>query len=358
MEESGKRRLAAAAAVLVGIAYFLLCASPLGKQPVLAPVWARDVSSAAQAPGASPAAGAAARPFSLGGKFGYYDESGTILFAASAPYGVALSESAFATYDRLSTAFSIRSPSGKELARSGVPGYPFFAAGRRFVLAPDQCAVSELSPDGSARWTRRFGSVITAFGASPSLAVFGLMEGSIVGLDPSGEAQLDFAPGGSKLPGIYGVAVSPDGNLVGAVSGLYKQRLVVLEKRSSAYRVTYHRWLESDFRRPVAMAFTGDGERLVYEVPGGAAVYDRASRGESLIAAIPNGRVGEYLEGSRMVFLLAGDGASKRLVCVSPEDRYLVDLALRADDAFIDVRGRMIFLGADSGIVRLDLREE
>ncbi len=358
MEEIGRKRLAAAVAVFAGIVYFLVCAFPLRRQFALAPVWARDLAAAPQAPGASPAPGKTAHPFRMGSGFGYFDEGGTILFAAPAPYGVAMAGDGFAAYDRLSSGFVVRSPSGAELSKSSLPGYPFFAAGRRFVLAPDQCGVAELAPDGSARWRRQFGSVITAFGAGASLAAFGLMDGSLVGIGPGGEELLSFAPSGSRLPGIFGAAVSPDGNLVAAVSGLDKQRLVVLEKRSSAYRVTYHRWLESDFRRPVAMDFSGDGKRLVYEAPRGVAVYDRDARMESLIAAEPYGRLGERLEGSRMLLLLAGRGLDKRLVCASPEDRRLVDLPIRAADAFLESSGRSLFLGMDAELVRLDLREE
>lgn len=357
MEETGKRRLVAAATVFVGIVYFLVCALPLRKEYVLVPAWARAVGPAPQAPAASPGREAAVYPFKLGARFGYFDSNGRVLFAQPAPYGVALAPDAFAAYDRLSEGFVVRSPSGEELAKVAAPGYPFFEAGRRFVLGPDQCAVSELRPGGSIAWTRAFGSAITAFGASPSLAVFGLMDGTLVGVDKAGAERLSFSPGGSRLPGVYGVAVSSDGLLVAAVCGLDKQRLVILERRSSAYRVTYHRWLESDFRRPVAMAFTKDDRRLVYEAPGGAGVYDVETRRESLIAASAIGGVGASLDGS-MLALLAGRGPERRLICAMPRDRRVVDLPIAASDAFLQVDGRSLFIGADESIVRLDLKEE
>jgi hypothetical protein len=358
VEEIGKKRLGAALAVAAGIVYFVVCALPLRKEYVLAPVWARELDRAPQAAGSSLAPGATAYPFRLGGRFGYFDADGRLLFAEATPYGVALSRDAFAVYDRLAAGFSVRSPAGAEIARVAVPGYPFFGSGRLFVMGPDQCSVSELRQGGSVAWTRDFGSVITAFGASPSLAVFGLMDGTIVGIDTAGVPRLSFAPGGSRISGVYGVAVSPDGLLVAAVCGLDKQRLVVLERRSAAYRVTYHRWLESDFRRPVDMAFTSDGRRLVYEAPGGAGVYDVDTRTESLIAASAVGRVGASLDGSRVLVLLAGSGAERRLICAAPPDRRLVDLSIGASTAFLEVDGRSLFIGTDSHIVRLDLREE
>lgn len=370
MEELGKKRLAAAAAIFAGIVYFFVCALPLRKELVLKPVWARETVEIPHAAGEAAAsakkgadsaadqASASAHYFTLSGRFGYFEADGKLLFSAALPYGATLSPEAFATYDRLSTGFSIRSPSGAELGRSNVPGYPFFDSGRRFVLAPDQCGVTEIGRNGAVIWRRQFGSVITAYGGSPSLAAFGLMDGTIVGLGRKGEDLLSFAPGGSRLPGVYGVAVSPDGLLVAAVCGLDKQRLVVLEKRSSAYRVTFHRWLESDFRRPVAMSFTEDGRRLVYEAPGGAGVYDRATRRESLIAAGSVGPLGDSVEEAGMLALLAGSGAERRLICASPDDRRLIDLPLRASDASLEVDGRSFYLGLDGDLVRMDLREE
>ena len=157
---------------------------------------------------------------------------------------------------------------------------------------------------------------------------------------------------------MYGVAVSPDGLLVAAVCGLDKQRLVVLEKRSAAYRVTYHRWLDSDFRHSVAMAFTEDGKRLVYETPGGAGVYDRETRKESLISADSVDSLGESVQDLGMLALLIGAGSDKRLLCSSPGNNRLVDLPLRAEDAFLAVEDRSLFLGVEGDLVRLDLREE
>jgi len=291
MEELGKKRLVAAGAVIAGLSYFLICAFPLQKELILVPIWTRKVAQAPSAPGSFSMKGQATLggassgahsstpiPFRLGDRYGYFTAEGSILFAASAPYGVAIASDAFATYDRLSDGFTIESPEGADLARVSAIGYPFFASGRRFVIGPDQATISELTRTGASAWTYRFPSIVTAFDACTSLAVFGLMDGSIVGLDQAGKAMLNFAPGGSRIMGVYGVAASPDGLLVAAVTGLDRQRLVVMEKRSTAYRVVYHRYLASDYRRPVTIAFTSDGRRLEYESPSGVGVYDRAAR--------------------------------------------------------------------------------
>jgi hypothetical protein len=360
MEETGKKRLVAILSVTAGIVYFLICAHPLPKELVLAPAWARPLSSAPLAPSAAASQVGQAVPFLFGGKYGYFSPDGKLIFAAAPAYGVALAPDSYAVYDRLSEGFAIKSPSGAEIAKVKALGYPFFAAGRRFVVGPDQAEVSELEADGRAAWSRRFGSVITAFAASPSLAVFGLMDGTIVGIDRSGAEVLSFAPGGSRISGVYGVAVSPDGQLVAAVSGLDKQRLVVMEKRVSAYRVAYHRWLDSDYRRPVTMAFTADGKRLVYEVPAGVGVYEREAKGrgrETVLPITASRGLGLSARDGELLVLLSGQGSRKRLVCAALPGRLAIDAPLSAKDAFIDASGDSIFIGADDLIARLDLKE-
>jgi hypothetical protein len=358
MEDTGKKRFAAAGIVAAGIVYFLACATPLPKELVLVPSWARSLAQAPSAPGAREAAGALAPiPFRLGDRYGYFTQDGTVLFSAAQSYGVALAEDAFAPYERLSEGFSILSPEGQVQAKAAIVGYPFFAAGRRFVIAPDQASVSELASSGQATWTYHFPSIVTTFDASPSVAAFGLVDGGIVGLDKAGKAVLDFAPGGSRIAGVYGVAISPDGQLVAAVTGLDKQRLVVMEKRATAYRVAYHRYLSSDFRRVIYMGFTSDGRHLEYESPSGIGVYDRDTRQETIVPVPTGYKLGLTARAGRLLAILSGDGTESRLVCAELPDRRVLDVAFQAKQAFVDTRGDAIFLGADDILERMDLRE-
>jgi len=373
MEEIGKKRLAAAGAVAAGLVYFLVCAIPLQKELILVPSWVRTVSSAladpaaaapnpaAKGKAASPLMAGAPIPFRLGDRFGYFRPDGSILFVSPVGYGVALAPDAFAAYDRLSEGFAIKSPNGQDLARVAAPGYPFFAAGRRFVIGPDQASVSELAANGSSIWNYQFPSIVTAFDACPSLAAFGLMDGSLVGLDRSGAAQLNFAPGGSRIACAYGIAVSPDGKLVAAITGADKQRLVVLEKRSAAYRVTYHRYLASDYRRPVYIAFTSDSSRLAYESPSGIGVYDARTRDESVVSVSADSRLGQTARNGEFMVFLSGTGLERRLVCASSPDRRVADLRVAASQSFVETRsdasGDALFLGLDDKIVRMNIEE-
>jgi len=212
-------------------------------------------------------------------------------------------------------------------------------------------------------WQRDFSSLITAFASSDGLALFGLMDGSLVGIGKDGSELLSFSPGGSRVAGIYGCAVSPDGQMVAAISGLDKQRIVVLERRTSAYRVTYHRWLDSDFRRPVAMGFTEDGRYLAYERPDGFSIYSCEGRSEARVSSRALKRLGLSIPERDMLIALEGGGDDKNLLCASPKGKRIFSASFGAADGFLAQRGEALFLGmaqssGASRIVRLDLREE
>lgn len=378
MEETGKKRLAIVVIAFVGIVYFFVCAVPLPKELVLEPRW----STALEAPvGQAAAPSAPATPqtatpagsdlassrdlisFTLGSSFGYFSPEGKVAFSASMPFGLAISDAGYVAYDQIPASLSLRSPQGLETAKVVEAGYPFYSGRRLFIMRPGQNSAAELGNDGRVLWQRDFSSLITAFASSEDLALFGLMDGSLVGIGKDGSELLSFSPGGSRVAGIYGCAVSPDGQMVAAISGLDKQRIVVLERRTSAYRVTYHRWLDSDFRRPVAMGFTEDGRYLAYERPDGFGVYSCEGRTEARVSSRALKRLGLSIPERNMLIALEGGGEAKSLLCASPKGKRIFSASFGAADGFLAQRGDSLFLGMSQSsgaarIVRLDLREE
>lgn len=368
MEETGRRRLAAAGIAAASIAYFFAFATPLPAELALVPAWASPLAGSPSAP-SSGAAGDPAKAssglhaFRLGASYGYFSEEGRILFAAPRGAGVALSDSAFAPYERVQDKAILRSPAGTPLASIAAPGYPFMKAGRIFLMNPGQTGVSGIDPSGGVAWSREFATVVTAFDASPSLALFGLLDGSLVGLGPGGEELISFAPGGSRIAGVFGCAVSPDGRYAAAVTGLDGQRLVVLERRASAYRVTWHVELGSGYRRPVEMAFTADGRYLLHERPEGAGVWAAGAREETLLPGFALGNLGDSVPGKGFLLCFEG-GAYPRLVLALPSGKRVATVPIAAGERFMATHGQALFLGlgdpggAGAALVRLDIEEE
>lgn len=367
MEDTGKRRIVIAIAFVVGLAYFFVCATPLPRELGIEPVWSRKIEAAPgdlpAMPGYAEKGAGAVHSFRLGSTFGYFDEAGKDIVAANVPFSVAVSDDAYILYDREPASLVVKTPDGRVAARVSEPGYPFFGGGRTFVMHRGQTSVAEIGKDGRVIWSRDFPSIITAFDARPDLALFGLMDGRLVGIAPDGSVLLDFAPGGSRIEGIYGCAVSPDGRMAAAICGLDKQRLVVLEKRSAAYRVAWHRWLESDFRRPVSIAFTEDGAHLLYESPSGLGIYGTGARTETSVPSKVLSGIG--LSSPTRGILLAVEGSSqeKSLLCASAGGKRLFSLPFSGEASFVSIAADAVFLGASSAdgsarLLRLDFKEE
>lgn len=362
MEEKTKLRVTVAVTSLLGLAYFFLCATPLPKPLVLVPRWQTEVPPSRAFP-AAPEAEGRSLSFQLGDRYGYFDPDQGLLFSATRSYGASVSDEGFVAYDMKPGLLSFKDERGRPLFDSKEEGYPFVEGARRFVLSSNQSSVAELGPDGSRLWRRDFPSLLTAFASNASIAVFGTLDGRVIALDREGKELLSFAPGGSRIPCIYGCAVSPDGRTIAATAGLDRQRLIVLEKREEAYRVTWHRWTDSAFRRPVAMAFTPDGRKLVFETAGGLGVYDVASRREELLPA-RNPLVSGGADPRRSLLLALDLGGPRReeVLAASYDGRKLFSFPFSADEAGMRTSGDSLFLilrgGEDERLLRLDFVEE
>ena len=89
------------------------------------------------------------------------------------------------------------------------------------------------------------------------LLFVGLLNGSLELLDGKGRPVFEFSPAGSRIPVVVGDAVSPDGSLLAAVTGIGPQYLTVLRRqapgqaRSTAYAPIAVLGLPSEFRREI-----------------------------------------------------------------------------------------------------------
>jgi len=361
MEEQARRSFATLAAILAVIVYFFVFARPLPRALELRAVW----SDAAAAPGLAQAAGTRASgsdlPFEVGDEYGYFDPAKGLRFVAKKTFGVSLSKELYATYDRSPGTLSWKDPGGDLRFETQEPGYPFMAGGRRFLVGPNQSTVTEIGRSGEILWRRDFPSLLTAFDASADLALFGTLDGTLIGITPSGKEVLSFAPGGSRVSCIYGCAVSSDGMTVAAISGHDRQRLVVLEKRAEAYRVAYHRWLASDFTRPIAMSFTESREQLLFETEGGVGIYDAAARREHLLEAESPQGLGAAIPARRLLLAVEG-GTRTSLVVSTYEGQRLFTFAFEGEEPMLAREGDSVFLGLrrpeGMRMLRLDLGEE
>lgn len=340
-------------AALAAIAYFFLAARPLGKEFTMSPRWATPLE--AVSPGDRAAKDV--RPFSLSGRFGYYGQDGELLLSSVSADSVAISKDLYAEYGVRGTKPVFRRPDGKEAFSLGEAGAPAFVSDRLFLVSPDNASLAEYSLTGGRLWTRDAGSLITCFDANREYSVAGGLDGKLALIGLGGGLAYSFSPGGSRLSVILGCALSPDSSMIAVVSGIDRQRFLLLERRGDGYRVAYHAYLPSDFRRRVLVDFSDDGRYAMYEGDGTLSIMDvRTHETRSLPAAgkILAARSGP-IPGTFLV--LTDEGAVNRLKAVRGVDTVVADVSFPRADAFLDCLGGSAFLGCGDRIARIDMGE-
>lgn len=179
-------------------------------------------------------------------------------------------------------------------------------AGRSFLIRPDQQGIAELNDEGTPlRWEREFGSIITTAAASQSLSAWGLLDGKLFLLDREGLILRIIDPRqegiNSAHPCVYALAMSGQGQSIALLYGISPQYVLVYERKSGFYSLSYSKALQGDLRSTQSAAFSRDGRDLLVKTADGLVYFDRdsgkgallhpdrfAGKGELLIKAFEN----------------------------------------------------------------------
>lgn len=354
MSETEGRRgiLVAALTATLALAYFFVCAEPLAPELSAAPRWKSYVGSAtprAPTPGADPAYG-----FSAGGRFGYFKPDGTIRFVSDS--GAAVSDAAFASQAKDGRTV-IRAPDGTELG-SAEYMKPFFAGGRLFSAEADGTGLSAYGSSGERLWSYSFPCQLSAFDSGDGLAVGGTIDGWIEGVGPDGRKALSFAPGGSGLPVVLGLSVSRGGEWIAAVTGLSRQRLVVLGKGGADYRVASHRYLDTDYREPVRVEILDDGRHVLYRRADGVGVWSTDGSVDEVLPVRADDFEASFDRSHGIALMLAKHGRSRTLAAFRLPATLLGSLNLPESTEFARIEGSTVYLGSADWVARLDFVEE
>lgn len=349
-------RLLYALIALAFLAYFFAAAEPLRPELALHPVWAAVVSRDADPDPSSVPTGMFS--FQLGSRYGAASPDGTRIWSKGAAFDAAVSDFLFIPYERESKILTAFTPNGETAFRIQAEGWPFFRSGRLFLMSPEMDSVSEYSPDGKLLWSYDYPFKITDFDAAGSLAVAGLLDGSIECVDSSGKSVLSFAPGGSRIEVVLGVALDPREEAIAAVCGADRQRFVFLVRKGGSFKVQYHRYLDSDYREPVTVLFTRDGRYVLYRQSEGIAVYDRETNREFLLPVRAQSFELASDPSRGLEFLFTRTARSGTVVCFEPPARIIFSYPLPGGALWTRYMDRSLYLGSGSVLGRIDVSEE
>jgi hypothetical protein len=341
-------------ALLVIVLYFLLFPYPLGHEIVAVPVWALAVPPAGTV---SPVEGPSSAPFRLGDLFGFVGGNGGFLHVEKALYRVALSRRSFINYSRLGTDWILENAQGGRVLSFSGFGYPILGedGGRIFIVKSDLSGLIEIDRNGDLSWSRDFPAMITSLSLQKERVLVGLLNGSLLVLDGTGGPVFENAPGGSRIPAIFGAALSSDGATIAAISGIDPQYLTVLHRVGSTYSELARTALVTDFRREARMQFSTDSRCLLLEGRNAAGFFDPQSRRLSWIGAQGTLAGVSFPGRGRYAAFATRDGAVVHLRCLSPFGYPIFMETFPAQQLFLgDIDGGLL-LGLDGRLLRIDL---
>jgi hypothetical protein len=351
--------------LLAFIIYVFAAASPIPRETVLRPRWIASLESNTPVSLGDYSArintGQKLLPFSVGSRFGYVEEDGSFALSRIKTGYVSLSEDFWTEYDASPSSIKIMNPAGEPaLAIENAGGYPLFLDSRIFIIGNEQNSITAFGRQGEELWTYDFHAPITCVDAAGGFVLAGTIDGAAILLNSSGNpAFIPFEPGGSRLSVILGCAISRDASSLAIISGVDNQRFLLLERSGDSYKVTYHEFLGSGFRRPVHVSFVDGDSKVAFEREGGLAVYDINARAgislnlEGEITVLDNSGGGKFL------YLITTQGAKQKRFVIVRYPAYVVnEVPFKSDNAFFGRRENTLFLAGDYSMVSFELEKK
>ena len=350
--------------LLVFIVFVFITPAPIPEETVLKPVWISSLESNNPIAFGNDPEGkddGTLLPFTLGDRFGYVGENGSFVINRIKNGYISMSEDHWAEYGPTPALIQVMNPLDEPVFSIDAPkGYPLFLDSRFFIVGSEQNFISAHNDRGETLWTYDFSAPITSIDAAGRYLLAGTLDGEVILLNSSGvPAFAPFEPGGSRLSIILGCAISQDASRLALVSGIGEQRFLYLERSGDTYKVIYHEFLGSGFRRPVYIRFIDNDSKIVFEREGGLGIYSIGGRGsvrvgmEGEIAALDDSG------GDGFLFVITSQGPNeKRLISIRYPGIIVNQAPFKSGSVFLIRRDKRLYLGGDFSMASFELERK
>jgi hypothetical protein len=337
------------------ILYLLFFPYPVGRESLVRPIWARELTPAAAL------SGNADSPhwyFRAGDSFGYADLQGNLYYLGRRLHNLSLSDIGFINYGSVPDHVVFMNPRGEFEFSIKSYGYPLIEPSGQvlYSINTDRSGLKRIDGEGQILWSKSFATLITTVALAGEQCLLGLMDGQALLIDAEGNVIYQYSPDKCRIAVLLGAAISEDRNTIALISGIDPQTLTIVELRAGEF-VTGATWeLDSDFRREVRLRFAPGSRFLFYELEEGLGVLDVRKKGS---ARFPSSGVLESMDSSPEFTAAAfrlEEGS--RLLVFRPLDSLLLSRELDAERLYVKVLGSSLILGFDGVLLRADLVED
>lgn len=352
-----KRKYVVPLSICFLVAYLFLASRPLETEPALSPDWTVSLDRQGHEPRSF--IPPQAIPFVSTGHFGFLDEQGELYLCEERSERLSIGPFAWSRYPARAETARIIHTDTQRVVMSSLPGYPWLADGSTWILAPEQQAISLITDTGEEAWTYHFDAPITSLDAANGILMAGLLTGTVHALDHQGSVIFSFTPGASRVELVCGAKLSPDARFMGIVSGLDRQRVLLLERTGNAWKVVWHRYMDTDFRRPVQLYFLDGGRKLLHEDKEGISIVDTLRRQTHHIPLSGTLLAVTDSDNDSLYFALTGiDQTTRELTGIKNATSIFYQSRWSSDNSFLARQGRHLILGGKRTLAGVLLEEK
>lgn len=212
---------------------------------------------------------------------GYCDGDGNVLMsialkdnANAQNLRATLSQKYFATYTTNSSQIDVIDALGNKQTIINAEGFPFFKDDSLFLLPAGGNSVAKYGTTGERTWIYEHIAPVTALNSSQKGTVIGFADGNLVLVGNDGSEKFSFYPGGSNYQVILGADIAPTQNLVACLSGIDKQRFVLISYGEHQQKVLFHTYLNGNVKHQSLVQFTSDSRAVFFQQKNALGVLD------------------------------------------------------------------------------------
>jgi hypothetical protein len=343
--------------------YFVLFPPGTGKEQVVKPIKVYDLDAESE-PGVNFKNSDKTTFFRVGDTFGFIDDDLNLLYKGEVDYDIAFSDTGFINYSSIQEGdqgFLFCNMRGEVKSSLRFPGYPTLNRnGKRiFIVKTDGTGLKEISQDGDELWKVAFPSLITSIATGDMYALLGLLNGSVKLYDPDGKCIYSVTLRDAKTETVYGCAISKNENAIAAVYGVHPQRIMIVKKGSESFDKPLSKELNTDFRKPVQIDFTEDGDLLFIEGNGSVIVCDTKSLDMWTVPIAGKLAAFTVSDDSAHVAVLArlpaGSKQNAGLYLVTPPNMLFAREYFNAASVSAELFGNRLLVGVDNELVVFEI---
>lgn len=351
-------RLISIGSVVSLLLYFLIASKPITKELCFLPLWSSSIENEVDVfeseLSKDKAENLRVYPFLMKNKFGYFSDDGRILMSREFVGKISASSSYWCQYNTDSKETAIYNPFGNLVTTIKAIGFVHIVRDRIYLFMPGGYGIAEYNTKGTRLWKYEHTAAITAFHSTQRGIVLGYSDGKVAYLDKDGVEVFNFYPGGSAYQVISGVALSNDEKFIACVSGIEKQRILLVHIMARHYKIVKHEYLKGNLYRQVFVSFDDDSSCAIFESSNGIGVIDCKSYQIRFIDE--KEKIVDACDNKKFITILTQQNDRCKLITIEKPFQKIATSTFNSPESFLLQDKNKLFIGSTSKISAIEIK--